>query len=143
MVYKETLLAFIIYSLCIFNASNYCLAQQGNSVTKIAKPEKHNTEKSIPLYERLVVLKKVQPVYVEIARKNGIQGTIYVEARIMKDGTVSEVKISKNKTGSKELEQAAIDAIKQWTFKPFEHQDSTTSIWATIPIKFKLAKEKK
>jgi periplasmic protein TonB len=143
MVYKITLAVFIICLLCLSFSSIDCLAQNSNPVQKFTKPDKHNNNKFIPLYERLVVLKKVQPVYVEIARKNGIQGTIYVEARIMKDGTVSEVKISKNKTGSKELEQAAIDAIKQWTFKPFEHQDSTTSIWATIPIKFKLAKEKK
>jgi protein TonB len=62
------------------------------------------------------IVKRVAPVYPSQARNSGIQGTVTLQALIGKDGKVQSVKIVK---GPAMLTQAAVDAVKQWQYKPF------------------------
>ena len=63
------------------------------------------------------IIKQVEPVYPEMARRARVQGLLFLEAVIKKDGTVGEVEVrrGRGKTGCNE---AAIAALKQWEFEP-------------------------
>src|SRR5271154_2966989 len=61
--------------------------------------------------------RQVFPVYPPIAKAAQIQGTIVFDLRI---GTTGKIESMKVVSGPAMLQQAAIDALKQWTFHPFE-----------------------
>jgi len=76
-------------------------------------------------------------IYPEIAREAGIEGTVIVQARIGKDGTVKDTKILKGipKTG---LDEAAMDAIKKTKWKPAYQRDKPVTVWISVPVVFRL-----
>ena len=84
------------------------------------------------------VLKQVQPKYPEEASKKGIQGDVMLKVRVNEKGMPVDVTVSKNETGSPELGEAAVTAVKQWTFKPAMKKGTPVSIWVAIPVRFKL-----
>jgi TonB family protein len=57
----------------------------------------------------------VRPVYPAVARAANVQGVVIIEARIEPDGSVSDAKVIKS---IPLLDQAALDAVKQWRFTP-------------------------
>jgi TonB family protein len=66
-------------------------------------------------FESSRVLKKVKPIYPEIATAERVQGTVRLKAIIGKDGSVEKVV---PESGPEMLYAAASDAVRQWTFYP-------------------------
>ena len=62
------------------------------------------------------LVKKVEPRYPPMARTARIEGSVVVDAVILKDGTVSEVKVLSSTNPL--FNQACIDAVSQWRFTP-------------------------
>jgi len=60
-------------------------------------------------------VKDVPPTYPPFAVKAKVQGIVYLDAVIGKDGSVTDVKVTR---GNEMLQQAAIDAVKQWKYTP-------------------------
>ena len=60
-------------------------------------------------------LKNVHPVYPADAIAQQVQGVVVIEAIVDVDGTVSEAKILRS---AGILDQAALDAVRQWQFTP-------------------------
>lgn len=81
------------------------------------------------------VIRKVEPVYPEAARKSGIQGIVLLEAKIDEKGDVVAVKVMKS---IPELDQAAIDALKQWKYEPVIVEGKAVGIVFTVTIRFAL-----
>ena len=63
-----------------------------------------------------LVLKKVPPEYPEAAKKAHIQGHVVLRAIISKDGDVENLQII---SGHPQLVPSAIDAVKQWKYRPY------------------------
>jgi len=63
-------------------------------------------------------LRKVEPQYTEQARKAGLQGSVIVRVEVRPDGTVAPDNISVVQGLGTELDEMAIEAVKQWIFKP-------------------------
>jgi periplasmic protein TonB len=82
-----------------------------------------------------LLIKKVSPVYPQSARQMHIQGTVELQANIGKDGNVNNVKTLKGDTG---LARAAIDAVKQWKYKPYTLNNEPVEIQTQITVNFKL-----
>src|SRR5439155_188301 len=61
------------------------------------------------------LLSQVKPVYPPLAKQARIQGVVVLEAEISKEGTIDNLKVV---TGHPLLIQSAIDAVKQWRYKP-------------------------
>jgi len=57
----------------------------------------------------------VDPVYPEEARKAEVEGTVILEATTDRDGQVQNIKILRSVPL---LDQAAVDALKQWVYEP-------------------------
>lgn len=79
--------------------------------------------------------KTVPPVYPQIAQTAKVQGVVIVEATIGVDGKVKDVKVIRS---VKMLDDAAIAAVKQWTFKPTVIDGHPVQVIMTIPVNFLL-----
>jgi protein TonB len=77
----------------------------------------------------------VDPVYPEVARAAKVQGVVIVEARIEADGTVSDVKILRS---IPLLNQAALDAVRQWVFRPVLLNGAPVPVIMTVTVPFRL-----
>jgi len=100
--------------------------------------EKKKSEKKDVKPPKLI--KKVEPVYPEEARKAGIEGTVTVEATTDDRGRVQKVKILQS---IPELDQAAVDAVKQWVYEPMMIDGKPKGIVFTITCRFSLDNERK
>jgi TonB family protein len=62
------------------------------------------------------LLTKSMPIYPPEAKKNKIQGKVVLNAVIGTDGRMESVRVL---SGPDELQQSALDAVRQWTYKPY------------------------
>jgi len=77
----------------------------------------------------------VKPAYPAAAKQAGIQGTVILELAIGKDGKVQSAKVLRS---IPELDQAAIDAVKQWEFTPTLKDGVPVPVVMTATVKFAL-----
>ena len=83
-----------------------------------------------------VLIHRVNPEYPEIARKSRVQGVIILEAIITREGTVEKVKILRGVHPL--LDQAAVNAVKQWRYKPATLNGKPVKVYSTVTVNFKL-----
>jgi TonB family protein len=81
------------------------------------------------------LIKKVDPVYPEAARKAGIQGVVLLEATTDEQGNVVKVRVQKS---IPELDQAAIEALRQWKYEPFIIEGKPKGVVFTVTVRFAL-----
>lgn len=86
---------------------------------------------------RPVLIKKVNPIYPEMARKANIEGIVIVEAIIDKGGKVIDARILKS-MGKSGLDEAAIDAVLKWEFTPATLNGVPVSVYMSLTVVFKL-----
>ncbi len=77
------------------------------------------------------------PVYPQEAKKEKIQGKVILNAVIGKDGSVEELTVQ---SGPKELHQSALDAVRQWKYKPFLLNGDPVDVKTTINVIYSLSK---
>ncbi|MCZ6508691.1 MAG: energy transducer TonB [Acidobacteria bacterium] len=85
---------------------------------------------------RPVKISGPNPQYTEIARKARIQGVVIVEAIIGKDGSVRNVRILKPLPMG--LDQAAVDAVSKWKFKPATLNGKPVDVYYNLTVNFRL-----
>jgi TonB family protein len=78
---------------------------------------------------------KVQPKYPREALKQGVQGEVLMLAHISTEGTVKNLYVL---SGSPLLQQAAVDAVSQWTYRPYLLQGSPVEVETQITVNFVL-----
>ena len=83
-----------------------------------------------------VLLEKTDPKYPADAKDEKIQGTVKIQAVIDETGKVSEA--SATESPDPRLSQAAVDAVKQWKFKPAEAAGKPVKAKSTITVNFRL-----
>ncbi len=98
-------------------------------------PEEEEIYEFFAVSEKPVLLHKEKPIYPELARKAGIEGTVVVTVTIGKDGKVEDAKIYKS---IPMLDEAALMAAKKCTFKPAKQRDKFVRVKMNIPFRFKL-----
>jgi TonB family protein len=77
----------------------------------------------------------VSPVYPPIAQSARVQGVVIVEAIIDREGRVGYVRILRS---IPLLDQAALDAVKQWEFTPTHLNGSPVPVIMTATVQFSL-----
>jgi protein TonB len=75
-----------------------------------------------------VVIKHVNPVYPELAKKAGIEGMVVVKVLVNTKGDVEKAEIFKSHAL---LDKAAIDAARQFKFKPGKQRDKYVKVWVS------------
>jgi TonB family protein len=81
------------------------------------------------------LIKKVEPIYPETAREAGIKGTVILEVTTDIYGRIKNVKVLES---IPELDQAAIDAVKQWVYEPTLIDGKPKSMIFTVTVTFHL-----
>ena len=82
-----------------------------------------------------LILKKTQPTYPSIALQMRIEGPVDLLATISKAGNITAVKIIH---GDPQLARAALEAVKQWKYKPYLLNGEPVEIQTQITVNFKL-----
>jgi TonB family protein len=85
--------------------------------------------------EEGLIAKKVQPQYPQEAREQHIQGTVVLKAQISKEGDVIQLELV---SGHPMLVPAAIEAVKQWKYKPFLLNGQPLLVETQITVNFTL-----
>jgi protein TonB len=77
------------------------------------------------------------PVYPPLSRRVGEQGKVMLRVLVNAKGTVDKVEL-RTSSGSNQLDDAALDAVKRWRFVPARQGDQPVAAWVLIPITFSL-----
>jgi protein TonB len=92
----------------------------------------------VPVEKTPVPIKQVQPDYPEIARRAGVEGTVWVKILVDKEGKAKKAVVMKS--DAEIFNEPAIAAAKQWVFTPAIMNNGPVAVWAAVPFRFKLNK---
>jgi protein TonB len=98
-------------------------------------PEEEEIVELWKVEQKPELIRHVAPVYPKLARRAGIEGVIYVNLLVGKDGKVQKAEIVR---GLEIFHGAALDAVKNFVFSPGIQNDKTVKVWMTVPIHFTL-----
>jgi protein TonB len=77
------------------------------------------------------------PSYPPVSRRLGEQGLVLLQVQVNADGTAGSVELQTG-SGSGRLDQAALEAVKQWRFTPAKRGDRPVSASVVVPVRFSL-----
>ena len=82
-------------------------------------------------------IKMVPPKYPKSALKNNITGDVFLAVRILEDGSVGHILITKSLFES--LDESSVNAVKQWIFHPMiDEQGNHIIYWIEFPVSFQM-----
>lgn len=84
-----------------------------------------------------LLLHKATPVYPAIAKSAHIDGTVVLTATISRTGMIENLRVV---SGSPMLRQAALDAVKNWRYKPYLLDNQPVDVATTVSVIFSLGK---
>ncbi len=107
-------------------------------ITKDIKVEQGDPDINafIPVEKEPQVVKYVQPVYPDIAKRAGIEGSVFVKILVEKDGKPKKAVVIKS--DATVFNDAAIAASMQFIFTPAIQNKAPVEVWVVVPFKFKL-----
>jgi TonB family protein len=85
--------------------------------------------------QKALLVKMIEPVYPDLAKRARVSGTVSMHAIISKDGRVLSLEVL---SGSPLLTQAAIQAVSQWVYKPTLLKGEPVEVDTTIDVVFAL-----
>lgn len=77
------------------------------------------------------------PVYPAVALQRGWQGTVLLKVHVLTNGRTDRVALVSS-SGHSSLDDAAAEAVAQWSFVPARRGTETVEGWVQVPIDFKL-----
>jgi protein TonB len=103
------------------------------AVPKVATPQKVRVSQGV---SEGLLLHKVTPSYPPLAKQARIQGAVLLQATIGKDGSIQNLRVQ---SGHPMLTQAAIDAVRQWKYKPYMLNGEAVEVETTVQVNFTLS----
>jgi TonB family protein len=83
------------------------------------------------------LVSRVNPVYPQAAKAAKVQGAVVLQAVIGKDGAIKSLQVI---SGPDELAPSALDAVRQWVYRPYLLNGQPTEVETTITVNYSLAK---
>jgi TonB family protein len=83
-------------------------------------------------------VREVKPKYTKAAMDAKIQGAVWLEAVVLEDGTVGAVRVTKSLDTEHGLDVEAVNAMKQWTFKPGTKDGKAVPVQIDVEMTFRL-----
>ncbi|MHB1686642.1 MAG: energy transducer TonB [Ignavibacteriaceae bacterium] len=90
----------------------------------------------IPVEKQPEVVVSAQPEYPDLAKRAGIEGTVFVKILVNKQG--KPIKAVVIKSDSEVFNQPAVNASMKFVFTPAIQHKSPVMVWVVIPFRFKL-----
>ena len=78
-----------------------------------------------------------KPIYPNMSKRLGEQGTVVLRVLVKADGSAGEVEV-KSSSSYPRLDQAAVEAVKTWRFNSAKIDGKAIDEWYQVPIPFKL-----
>ncbi len=104
-----------------------------SAVPKVATPQRVRVSQGVSTG---LLIKKVTPNYPPLARQARIQGQVVLQAEISKDGTIQNLQLI---SGHPMLAPAAIEAVKQWRYKPYLLNGEPVAVETQVVVNFSLS----
>jgi periplasmic protein TonB len=103
------------------------------NLPKIAAPTRVRVSSGV---QSGLLVRKVPPSYPPLARQARIQGTVILQAQISKNGDIENLQLI---SGHPMLAPAAIEAVKQWKYKPYLLNGEPVEVETQVQVNFTLA----
>jgi protein TonB len=103
------------------------------AVPKVATPQRVRVSAGVTSG---LLVKRVNPVYPPLARQARIQGQVVLRAQISKDGSIENLQLV---SGHPMLVQSALDAVKQWKYKPYLLNGEPVEVDTEVLVNFTLS----
>lgn len=103
------------------------------AVPRVATPQRVRVSSGV---QQGLLVRRVQPTYPPLARQARIQGTVLLQAQISKEGTIENLTLL---SGHPMLAPAAIEAVKQWKYRPYLLNGEPVEVETQIQVNFTLA----
>jgi protein TonB len=103
------------------------------AVPKAATPQRIKVSAGV---QTGLLIRKVQPTYPPLAKQARISGSVVLQAVIGKDGTIQNLKAV---SGHPMLIQSALDAVRQWKYKPYYLNGEPVEVDTQVTVNFNLA----
>jgi periplasmic protein TonB len=103
------------------------------AVPKVAAPQRVRVSQGV---SQGLLIKKIQPPYPPLARQARIQGQVVLQAEISKDGSIQNLRLI---SGHPMLAPSAIEAVKQWRYKPYYLNGEPVEVETQITVIFSLS----
>jgi len=81
------------------------------------------------------------PRYPITAIRQKAEGRVLVKALVTANGSVTSISVETS-SGHIDLDTAALEAVRQWHFRPAQHDGHAVDAWVNVPINFKLPEDK-
>ncbi len=88
----------------------------------------------------LGIFQNAAPAYPRVARVQGWQGTVLVRAWVTPTGGVASARVARS-SGHGVLDGAAVEAVRQWKFRPGRRGGQAVASQAEVPITFRLTEK--
>jgi protein TonB len=104
----------------------------GGPKVQAAAPKKVNISAGVAVG---MLIQKTQPVYPPIAKAARVSGTVILQATISKTGSIENLQVV---SGPAMLQQAAMDAVRTWRYRPYLLNNDPVEVQTTINVIFSL-----
>jgi periplasmic protein TonB len=105
------------------------------AVPKVATPQRVRVSQGV---SQGLLVHKVTPQYPPLAKQARIQGTVVLQALIGKDGSIQNLHVV---SGHPMLTNSALEAVKEWKYKPYYLNGEPVEVETTINVNFSLSGE--
>lgn len=82
------------------------------------------------------LIHRVEPIYPYLAIQARIQGDVILQAVISREGTIENLHVV---SGHPMLSPAAMNAVKQWRYRPYKLNGEPVEVETQVTVKFSLA----
>jgi protein TonB len=82
-------------------------------------------------------LKNPAPAYPAAAQRRGLQGTVLLRVHVQANGSADVVDVQQS-SGHRLLDEAAVEAVRHWSFVPALRGKAPQAGWARVPVEFRL-----
>lgn len=125
--------AFLVAGVVLFTATSIASLAAQSAQTgeeKVYRPGQGVTDPAI--------VRPEAPKYTRGAMTAGIQGVVELEAVVLPNGTVGDVRVTKSLDTEYGLDAEAVRAARQWRFKPGELEGKPVPVLITLVLEFRL-----
>ena len=116
------LLATYVFLTCVLSLA----------AAQVSTPQRVRVSQGV---EQGLILTKVDPIYPPLARRARIQGTVILKVVINKSGDVENLQLF---SGHPMLAPAALDAVRQWKYKPYLLNGAPVEVETRVMVNFTL-----
>jgi len=126
-------------SKCVMKGDSNSTGMIGGVIGSVARSSQSGQPQRVRVSQGVsqgLLIKKVQPRYPEEARQGRIQGQVVLQVEIDKNGDMQKVTLV---SGHPLLAPAAIEAVKQWKYKPYLLQGQPVAVDTQVIVNFQLS----